>query len=116
MWDHTEHEGFEIWVLPIAAFGPRSPHPLFHYSAYICRHGADAHLDGGCVRFHDLMRNYTGEDAALDAAYAQGRRRIDHFRATGRWGDDGGGGSAGSSGSAGDASGGVSGDRPAPAA
>ncbi|HEY1609754.1 MAG TPA: hypothetical protein VGG24_10835 [Paraburkholderia sp.] len=85
MWDHTEHEGFEIWVLPIPAFGPRSPHALFHYSAYLCQHGADAHLEGKCVRFHDMMRNYESEDAALDAAYAQGRRRIDRFRATGRW-------------------------------
>lgn len=104
MWDHTEHEGFEIWVLTIPAFGPRSPHPLFHYSAYLCRHGANAHLEGQCVRFHDMMRNYTGEDIALDAAYAEGRRRIDQFRATGRWGG------------AGAAAAGVSGERPAPAA
>ena len=83
MWDHTEHEGFEIWVLTIPAFGPRSPHPLFHYSAYICRHGADAHLEGQSVRFHDMMRNYPGEDAALDAAYAEGRRRIEQMRAGG---------------------------------
>ncbi|MFD1554364.1 hypothetical protein ACFSHT_01815 [Paraburkholderia silviterrae] len=91
MWDHTEHEGFEIWVLPIPAFGPRSPEPLFHYSGYICRHGADAHVEGRSIRFHDLMRNYIGPDAALDAAYADARERIDRFRATGSWAESHGG-------------------------
>jgi hypothetical protein len=31
------------------------------------------------------MRNYTGADAALDAAYADGRQRIDRFHAKGNW-------------------------------
>ncbi len=90
MWDHAEHEGFEIWVLPIPAYGPRAPAAFFQYSGYICQHGADAHLEGQSVRFHDLGGHFASEDEALDAAYAQGRRLIDGYRASGGWGADNG--------------------------
>ncbi len=42
MWDKIEHNGYEVWVLPIPAYGPPAPDTLWHYSAYICRHGAQA--------------------------------------------------------------------------
>lgn len=85
MWDHAEHEGFEIWALPIPAYGPRAPARLFHYSGYLCRHGADAHLEGQSIRFHDVLHDFGSEEETRDAAYAEGRRLIDRFHATGDW-------------------------------
>jgi hypothetical protein len=77
MWDKIEHEGFEIWVLPILAYGPSAPATLWHYSAYVCRHGADPHLAGQSTRFHELIKTFGSEDEARDAGYRAGRRLVD---------------------------------------
>jgi hypothetical protein len=79
MWDKIEHEGFEIWVLPIPAYGPPVPATLWHYSAYVCRHGADPHREGQSTRFYELIKTFGSEDEARDAGYRAGRRLIDSF-------------------------------------
>jgi hypothetical protein len=82
MWDRIEHNGFEIWVLPVLAYGPPAPDTLWHYTAYFCRHGADAHLAGQSTRFQEMVTTFRSEDEARDAGYAEGHRLVD--LATGR--------------------------------
>jgi hypothetical protein len=77
MWEMIEHEGFEIWVLPILAYGPSAPDTLYHYSGYLCRHGADAHGVGQSTRFYELVTTFQSEDEAHDAGYREGRRQVD---------------------------------------
>ena len=77
MWDKIEHEGFEIWVLPIIAYGPPAPDTLYHYTGYFCRHGAHAHLSGQSTRFYELVTTFRSEEEARDAGYREGRRLVD---------------------------------------
>jgi hypothetical protein len=77
MWDKIEHNGYEVWVLPILAYGPPAPTTLWHYSAYICRHGSDAHLAGQSIRFQELVATFRTEEAAREAGYVEGKRRVD---------------------------------------
>jgi len=81
MWDKLEHDGYEIWVLPMPAYGPASPQTLWHYTAYYCRHGADAHLAGQSTRFSELADTYASEEEARNAGYAEGRRLVDAISA-----------------------------------
>jgi hypothetical protein len=83
MWDKIEHEGFEIWVLPVLAYGPRAPDALYHYIGYVCRHGADAHISGQSVRFQEFATTFHSEDEARDAGYRAGRHLLDTFAANG---------------------------------
>jgi len=85
MWDKIEHNGYEVWVLPILAYGPRAPTTLWHYSAYICRHGADAHVAGQSIRFEDLVATFRSEEEAREAGYVEGKRRVDMIP-EGGWG------------------------------
>lgn len=80
MWEMIEHEGFEIWVLPILAYGPAAPGTLCHYTGYFCRHGADAHLAGQSTRFNELVTTFRNEDEARDAGYCEGRRLVEELR------------------------------------
>jgi hypothetical protein len=50
---------------------------LWHYSAYICRHGSDAHLAGQSIRFQELVATFRSEEAAREAGYVEGKRRVD---------------------------------------
>jgi hypothetical protein len=50
---------------------------LWHYSAYICRHGSDAHLAGQSIRFQELVATFRNEEAAREAGYVEGKRRVD---------------------------------------
>jgi hypothetical protein len=77
MWDKIEHEGFEIRVLPILAYGTSAPITLWHYSAYVCRHGAYPHLAEQSTRFYELIKTFGSEDEARDAGYRAGRRLVD---------------------------------------
>ncbi|MFM0430173.1 hypothetical protein PQQ75_14255 [Paraburkholderia aspalathi] len=77
MWDKIEHNGYEVWVLPILAYGPPAPTTLWHYSAYICRHGSDAHLAGQSIRFQELVATFGSEEEAREAGYVEGKRRVD---------------------------------------
>jgi hypothetical protein len=83
MWDKIEHNGYEVWVLPILAYGPPAPATQWHYTGYFCRHGADAHLAGQSVRFHELGRTFRSEDEARDAGYSHGRREVDALGGSG---------------------------------
>jgi hypothetical protein len=76
---HLRSEGFEIWVLPILAYGPSAPITLWHYSAYVCRHGTEPPLEGQSTRFYELIKTFDSEDEARDAGYRAGRRLIDSF-------------------------------------
>ena len=77
MWDKIEHEGFEIWVLPVLAYGPPAPGTLYHFIGYVCRHGADAHIAGQSTRFQEFVETFHSEDEARDAGYRAGRRLLD---------------------------------------
>lgn len=77
MWDKIEHNGYEVWVLPIPAYGPPAPDTLWHYSAYICRHGAQAHIAGQSIRFEELVATFPSEEAARESGYVEGKRRVD---------------------------------------
>ncbi|RKE36841.1 hypothetical protein B0G76_3054 [Paraburkholderia sp. BL23I1N1] len=85
MWDKIEHNGYEVWVLPILAYGPPSPATLWHYSAYICRHGAHAHVTGQSIRFEELVATFRSEEEAREAGYVEGKRRVDMIP-EGGWG------------------------------
>jgi hypothetical protein len=77
MWDKIEHNGREVWVLPVTAYGPPVPDTLWHYIGYVCRHGADAHLEGQSQRFQELVATFRSEEEAREAGYDEGRRLAD---------------------------------------
>ncbi|MEM5437612.1 hypothetical protein [Paraburkholderia diazotrophica] len=77
MWDKIEHNGREVWVLPVTAYGPPVPETLWHYVGYVCRHGADAHLEGQSQRFQELVATFRSEEEAREAGYDEGRRLAD---------------------------------------
>jgi hypothetical protein len=79
MWENIEHNGFEIWVLPVPAYGPASPGTHWHYTAYICRHGADAHLVSQSTRFFEMVQPFMTEEEARDAGYREGERLVDEL-------------------------------------
>ena len=51
MWEKIDYKGFEIWVLPILAYGPPAPNTPYHYNGYVCRPGADLRAEGN-VQFN----------------------------------------------------------------
>jgi hypothetical protein len=46
-------------------------------SGSFCRHGSDAHLAGQSIRFQELVTTFRSEDAAREAGYVEGKRRVD---------------------------------------
>jgi hypothetical protein len=81
MWEKIEHNGQEVWVLPVTAYGPPVPKTLWHYVGYVCRHGADAHLAGQSRRFQELVATFASEEEAREAGYDEGRRIADQVGA-----------------------------------
>jgi hypothetical protein len=79
MWDKIEHNGQEVWVLPVTAYGPPVPETLWHYVGYVCRHGADAHIAGQSRRFQQLVKTFRSEEEAREAGYDEGRRIADQI-------------------------------------
>jgi hypothetical protein len=48
MWDKIEHNGYEVWVLA-----------------------------GQSIRFEELVATFPSEEAAREAGYVEGKRRVD---------------------------------------
>jgi hypothetical protein len=68
---------FEIWVLPILAYGPPEPETPYHYTAYVCRPGVDLGHSGQRTQFYELCDVFETEAEVLDAAYRAGLDLID---------------------------------------
>jgi len=77
MWERIDYRGFEIWVLPILAYGPPTPNTPYHYNGYVCRPGADLRHAGQRTQFYELGNDFETEAKALDAAYHAGRELVD---------------------------------------
>jgi hypothetical protein len=82
MWERIDYKGFEIWVLPILAYGPPTPDTPYHYNGYVCRPGADVHHAGQRTQFYELGNVFETEAKALDAAYHAGRDIVDKMTTT----------------------------------
>jgi len=83
MWEKIDYKGFEIWVLPILAYGPPTPNTPYHYNGYVCRPGADLRHAGQRKQFYELGDVFATEAEALDAAYREGRDLVDSLVANG---------------------------------
>ena len=75
--ERIDYKGFEIWVLPILAYGPPTPDTPYHYNGYVCRPGADLRHAGQRTQFYELGNVFDTEAKALDAAYHAGRDLVD---------------------------------------
>jgi hypothetical protein len=77
MWEKIDYKGFEIWVLPILAYGPPAPGTPYHFNGYVCRPGADLRHAGQRTQFYELGDVFETEAEALDAAYRAGHDLVD---------------------------------------
>jgi len=72
MWEKADFKGFEVWVMPVLAYGPPADDTPYHYVGYVCHPGADVRMANQRTQFFDLTKLFGTVDEARRAAYAEG--------------------------------------------
>jgi hypothetical protein len=56
MWEKADFKGFEVWVMPVLAYGPPADDTPYHYVGYVCHTGADVRMADQRTQFFELAK------------------------------------------------------------